>query len=413
MKVLLLNRISQLRGGADKYFQQLGQILSERGHAVTTFTARCPGDPDVPGREDFPDSFHEATTPAPSFASKVRFFFRGIYSHSARAGLARLLERTRPDVAHLNNIYFQLSSSVLDALAEAGVPIVFSLHDYQLFCSNAYLYRHGKVCTQCSGFQFHHGLRFKCYRESYAGSLMSYLSKRLKHDRGLLDKVSAFVVPAQSMRRQVESLGLTGSRIEVIPNPFRIESLRVRDSYEPYVVFYGRLIRAKGIYTLLEASRRLPGIPLRIYGSGPEEEGVARAIREHGLSHVHLETRLRWGPELEEIVARARYIVIPSEWPVPMDYVLCESLALGRAVITGDMGGNAELVVDGDCGKLFRSGDPVHLAEAMAGLFGDLKRVQEMGRRGRQTVEAACGEERFYSRIIGLYEDVVKTAARA
>jgi glycosyltransferase involved in cell wall biosynthesis len=413
MKVLLLNRISQLRGGADKYFQQLGEILSERGHAVTTFTARCPGDPEVPGREDFPESFHEATMPLPSFASKVRFFFRGIYSHPARSGLARLLERTRPDVAHLNNIYFQLSSSVIDALAEAGVPIVFSLHDYQLFCSNAYLYRDGKVCTQCSGFQFHHGLRFKCYRESYAGSLMSYLSKRLTHERGLLDKVSAFVVPAHSMRRQVEGLGLSGARIEVIPNPFRIQSFRVRESWDPYVVFYGRLIRPKGIYTLLEASRRLPDIPLRIYGQGPEEEGVARYIREHGLSHVLLDTRLRWGSELEEIVGRARYIVVPSEWPVPMDYVLCESLALGRAVITGDVGGNAELVVDGDCGKLFRSGDPSSLAGVMAELYGDLKGLQGMGRRGRQAVETACGEDRFYSRIMSLYEDVVNAAAKS
>src|SRR5262245_46829214 len=129
MKVLLLNRISQLRGGADKYFLELGRILSSRGHAVTTFTARCPGDPDVPGQEYCPPSFHEATTPPPSLGQKVRFFFDGIYSNRAKDGLRRLLEREKPDVAHLNNIYFQLSSSVIDALAEAGVPVVFSLHD--------------------------------------------------------------------------------------------------------------------------------------------------------------------------------------------------------------------------------------------------------------------------------------------
>jgi glycosyltransferase involved in cell wall biosynthesis len=407
MRVLLLNRISQQRGGADKYFLELGRILSSRGHAVSTFTARCPGDPEVPGSECFPESFHEATVPEPTWAAKARFFVNGIYSRPARKGLRRLLDRERPDIAHLNNIYFQLSSSVIDALWEARVPVVFSLHDYQLFCSSAYLYRAGAVCTLCSNLEFHHGLRYRCYRGSLAASLMSYLSKRLTHERRLTDKISAFIVPTAAMREQVRRLGLEGARIEVIPNPFPLEGLRVREAWDPYVVFYGRLIRPKGIYTLLEASRRLPSIPLRIYGSGPEEEGVANFVREHGMSHVLLDTRLRWGPELEEIVGRARYVVVPSEWPVPLDYVACESLALGRAVITGDVGGNQDLVQDRVGGRLFRAGDPGDLARVMEELYPDVPLLKEMGIRGRERVESSCAEERYYSRILEVYQDLV------
>jgi len=312
----------------------------------------------------------------------------------------------RPEVAHLNNIYFQLSSSVIEALAELRIPIVFSLHDYQVFCSNAYLYRDNGVCTLCSDGNFRHGLRHRCYRGSVPASLMSYLSKRLTSDRGLLGKVSAFVVPAQGMRRQVERLGLSGARIEVIPNPFRIGSLQVRASWDPYAVFYGRLIRPKGIYTLLEASRRLPRIPLRIFGSGPEEAGVREFLREHRMDHVSLDTELRWGPQLQEIVGRARLVLVPSEWPVPMDYVLCESLALGRAVVTGDLGGNPELIEDGVSGRVFRSGDAGSLASAMEELYGDLARVKSMGEEGRRVVEDRCSEERFYASILRVYEDV-------
>jgi glycosyltransferase involved in cell wall biosynthesis len=413
MKVLLLNRISQQRGGADKYFLELAQILSARGHSVGTFTAKCPGDPDLPNQDLFPSSFHEATTPPPSLGQKIRFFFDGIYSRDARDGLRRLLERNRPDVAHLNNIFFQLSSSVIDALAEARVPIIFSLHDYQLFCSNAYLYRDNGICTLCSEGRFGYGLKYRCYRGSFAASLMSYYSKKVTHDRRLTDRVSAFIVPAQSMRRQVESLGLRGARIEVIPNPFRIGGLHVRESWEPYVVFYGRLIRPKGIYTLLEASRRLPAIPLRLYGSGPEEEGVRRYLRDHAMSHVLLDTTLRWGPELEDIVARARYVVVPSEWPVPLDYTACESLALGRAVITADVGGNREIVGDGVGGRTYRAGDPEDLARVMSELYGDLPTLRQMGLRGRNAVETACAEDRYYERILNLYQDLARTETSA
>jgi glycosyltransferase involved in cell wall biosynthesis len=215
------------------------------------------------------------------------------------------------------------------------------------------------------------------------------------------------------MRSQVESLGLTGARIETIANPFRIGSLRVRESWEPYVVHYGRLIRPKGIYTLLEASRRLPQIPLRIYGSGPEEEGVARFIREHDLKHVLLDTRLRWGPELEEIVGRARYVVLPSEWPMPLDYVVCESFALGRAVLTGDLGGNQDLVREGPCGRTFRAGDPEDLARVMRELYDDLPSLKAMGARARKAVESTYTEDRYYTEILKLYESVARRGRSA
>jgi glycosyltransferase involved in cell wall biosynthesis len=406
MKILLLNRISQLKGGADKYFLELGKLLASRGHSVSTFTSRCPGDPEVAGADCFPPSFHEATEPAPGLLEKVRFFFDGIYSRRAASGLRRLLERERPQVAHLNNIFFQLSSSVIDTLWEARIPIVFSLHDYQLFCSNAYLYRENAVCTLCADRQFGHGVRYRCYRGSFAASLMSYFSKKVTHGQDLAERISRFIVPAESMRRQVEALGLAGARFDVIPNPFRLEGFRVRQNWEPYAVFYGRLIRPKGIYTLLEASRRAPSIPLRIYGSGPEEEGVTRFLREHAMAHVQLNTTLRWGPELEEIVGSARLVVVPSEWPVPLDYTVCESLALGRAVITGNLGGNQDLVQDGVGGRVFRAGDPEDLARVMSELYPDLPRLRAMGERGRLALENSCSEDRYYSRIMNVYEEV-------
>lgn len=413
MNILLLNRISTLKGGADKYFLELGRILSSRGHKVSTFTARCPGDPEVAGQEFFPPSFHESTEPPPGLSDKIRFFFDGIYSRRAYEGLVRLIEREKPDVAHLNNIYFQLSSSVLQALVDTEVPIVYSLHDYQLFCSNAYLYRDGKVCTDCAGGRYLNGLMHRCYRGSVPASLMSYLSKKRTADRGLAAKVAAYVVPTESMKRQVEALGLTGARIETIPNPFRIGTLAIREAWDPYVVFYGRLIRPKGIYTLLEASRGLPQIPLRIYGSGPEQEGVAAYIRDQGLKHVLLDTQLRWGPELEEIVGKARFVVAPSEWPVPLEYTVCESLALGRAVVTSDLGGNKDVVGLGPGGRLFRGGDAGDLARVMKELYDDLPALRTMGRSGRQTVETLCNEDRYAADIVRLYGSVAGKATPA
>ncbi len=407
MKILLVNRIAQMIGGADKYFREMERILGGRGHSVDTFTAWCPGDPGSPESAGRPGSFHERTEPAPSLGGKIRFFFNGIYSKEARRLLGLRLEAQRPDVAHLVNIFFQLSTSVIDELHERGIPVVFQMNDYQLLCSNAYLYRDGRICTDCSGRRFLPGLLHRCYRGSWPASLMAYAAKRVAVARKTLSKVDSFVVPTAAMADLLRELGLGDARFDVVQNPFDPAGLSVRECWGPHIVFYGRLIRQKGIYTLLEAVRRLGDVPLKIFGNGPEAEGVAAFIREHALTQVHLDTALRWGPELQEAVGGARLVVAPSEWHVPAEYVVYEAFALGRAVVGADIGGNRALVEEGVTGRLFKPGDPGDLARVLRELYPDLALIRRLGMNGRARIESGYTEDRYHAGVMALYADLI------
>ena len=68
--------------------------------------------------------------------------------------MAEAIERFRPDVAHLHNVYHQLSPSILAPLHAAGVPVVLTLHDYKLVCPTYQLLDHGEPCTACVGGKF-------------------------------------------------------------------------------------------------------------------------------------------------------------------------------------------------------------------------------------------------------------------
>lgn len=410
MRILLVNRIAQQVGGADKYFREMERIFRGRGHEVDLFTAWCPGDPGTPESEGLPPSFHERTLPPPSFLEKVRFFADGIYSRRARKLLATRVEARRPDVAHLVNIYFQLSGSVIDELHARGIPVAFQMNDYQLLCSNAYLYREGRVCTDCAGFRPLPGLIHRCYRGSFPASLMAYLAKKVASFRGTLEKVSSFVVPTPAMADLLRGLGLERARFDVVRNPFDPSAYPLTGRCGPDLVFFGRLVRQKGIYTLLEALRRLDGIPLKIFGNGPEEQGVAEFIRAHDLSsRVTLDTVTRWGPKLQEEVGGARLVVAPSEWHVPAEYVVYEAFSLGKAVVGADIGGNRELVEDGVTGRLFRPGDAADLARVLREVVSDEAGLRRMGEAGRRRMEAGYTEDRYYSSVTALYADLIKT----
>src|SRR5262249_59590039 len=54
------------------------------------------------------------------------------------AALASAIDRIRPDAAHLHHLT-NLSTDLVDLLADRGVPIAFTLHDYWLLCQRGQL----------------------------------------------------------------------------------------------------------------------------------------------------------------------------------------------------------------------------------------------------------------------------------
>jgi glycosyltransferase involved in cell wall biosynthesis len=66
---------------------------------------------------------------------------------------------------------------------------------------------------------------------------------------------------------------------------------------------------------------------------------------------------------------------------------ILEAMASGLPVVATDVGGNAELVVDGQTGELVPSGDVQAMAASIAGLASDPARAAAMGAAGRLRVE--------------------------
>ena len=77
-------------------------------------------------------------------ASAVHIAIALPYSRRARSLVARVLVDSKPDVVHVHNFFPLLTPSILDACAEARVPVVHTLHNYRLLCANGLLLRDGR-----------------------------------------------------------------------------------------------------------------------------------------------------------------------------------------------------------------------------------------------------------------------------
>jgi glycosyltransferase involved in cell wall biosynthesis len=217
-----------------------------------------------------------------------------------------------------------------------------------------------------------------------------------------------YVVPTESTKQVlVREIGLRETRILVIPHPFRHEDFpdASGSTVGDYIVFAGHLLPEKGIWTLLRAAAASEGLKVEIYGidSRGEAARMNEFIATGGLGgRVKLDTTTRFGPILLDRLRGARSVVIPSEWPDTSEYAAIESMALGKAVIVTDAGGNAEHVRRAECGLVVKSSDPKSLSEAIQTLSRDAELAKRMGERGRSYVRERFSEESFMRAIASL-----------
>lgn len=405
MKVLNINKYHQLTGGGDRFFFDTARILENNGHEVVPFCLSYPGNDPSPYAEFFPEGVRGLDINSQSLQKKLAFFLRGIYSFEAKGAIAKLIEKVEPDVAHIHVIHYTMSSSVLDALYEARVPIVFSLHDYHMVCANGYLYRQNQICHDCSSNRFYNAVRYRCYRDSFSGSLMAAAGQYLERLRKIYEKVALFTVPHEGMIEELAHFGLDRTRIRILKNPFLTEDIPPSLPVKDHVLFFGQVSRQKGVFTLLEAASRLPHIPFVICGHGPALDAVKALIREKAMSNVRVDDKTRWNSGLKELIASARIVVSPSEWPTPLEYSTLESMWMGKAVVASGIGGNKFVIKDGLNGLIFEPGDRTALQKVIADLYADQAKCAAMGRAAQNLIKEGFSPELFYQTLISIYAE--------
>jgi glycosyltransferase involved in cell wall biosynthesis len=375
MRLLYCHNEYAIRSGEDAAFDHAVQLLRAAGHEVTPLTRSNRG-------------LAEA-----GLLAQARAAAGALYSPTARREVADAVARTRPDVAIVQNVFPLLSPSILLGLRAAGVPVVQLIFNYRLLCANGQLFTGGRICEDCAGGNHLHGVLRRCVGGSLAQSAV--YSAAIALHRGLHTwrrAVTRFVVPDQFLGDKLAAHGIPRARIEAVCNPFPVRDYEPAVCGEGYGLFVGRLIRAKGVLTLLDAAALAPTPRIIVAGDGEDRAEVERHPEVRG-GRVEFVGPC-YGDRFTALMRGAEFVVVPSEWYDNLPMIVCQAFAMGKPVVASRINGIPEYVTDGHDGLLFPPGDAAALMAAMQRLAGDRDLARRLGTNARRTAE-----ERFDDRV--------------
>ncbi len=369
------------------------------------------------------------------------------------------LDEVKPDITHFGHVTC-LSTTLIEEAKKRKIPVVFTLHDFWLFCQLGQLLKrdlslcHGpkdSECARCLAPQlaikggvrkafevmkrtipnFQNRTRpsswlrtglgrilWKIYQQ-YAKAFFIFqkgakaqIQKRTTHIKEMCSLVDLFIAPSNFLLGKFIEFGIPGYKIKYIGHGFNItlfNNFSKVDSQKIRFGYIGTFIPSKGVHVLLEAfsSIKSQNAELRIHGKFLPYHSGFEDYPDYLRSLAKKDNILWFGEynnkDIAGILSEIDMLVVPSIWHENSPLTIHEAFMARVPVITSNIGGMAELVQDGANGLLFQVGDSKDLAKKMQMIIDDPSLIERL----RKNIKPVIPIENHALEIREIYRSLV------
>lgn len=230
--------------------------------------------------------------------------------------------------------------------------------------------------------------------------------------REVLCRADAVLTSASEIHREVQDACVSGPQI--LSFPFPVDTSAFHPGTEscpelPTILFLARLVREKGIHTLLDAfeivSQALPSARLIVGGGGEEEAAVReRVSASPSASRITLLGQVSQAAVCATMQNCSLYCLPSLGEPFGISAV--EAMACGKALVVTDAGGLADHVRPAG-GLKVPPADPQALANALLELLTDRARCASMGCYNRGLALKEYSWDVAIDRLLSLYQELI------
>lgn len=318
---------------------------------------------------------------------------------------AGLLKQIKPDIIHIGHLN-HLSLSIVKIAALFNTPIIYTVHDFWLFCPRGQFLKINckdpkELWALCEG-QENRKCAEQCYSRYFGGSQdewesdviywTEWINRRMKHTKEIIKLIDLFLIPSYYMYQQFRDVMLVPEqKLKLLSYGFNLEYLngRNRQRNGPFIFGYiGTHTPAKGIHHLIKAFSTISGNALlRIWGRTNFQTTSSLKTLIQELPPL-VQNRIEMLPEycnpeiIKDVFNKVDAIVVPSIWMENSPLVIHEALQARVPVITADIGGMKELIQNEKNGLCYKHRDYIDLASKMQRFIDDPDLAYMYGTKG-------------------------------
>lgn len=390
MKILLINDNHTKQGGAEKYFFQLKNKLSELPH-TQVFSL---------GFADKEERGEDYFILKKINSNLCKLIWRFVINPAIYLKIRHYVKKINPDVIHLHNLK-QYPLSVLAALR--NYRVVQTTHDYGLLCPTAQnIHRDGTVCLT--------GIQPNCFwqhRVKFSKLIFWLMVKSFFRIRRHSQRIIIhYIAPSPHLAACLR--GNYFSSVSYVPPFIKNNQSEHRLPKEKHFLFAGNLGSHKGGQLLLdEFSSALQvdnQLHLTIAGVGPEEAAWKDLVKKLGISE-----KVRfvgWQTDIRQLYLDHVALIFPSIGLESFGLVITEAMSYGRAVIAVNRGTAAWLVEDEVTGLLFDVMEKGALAKQILRLGNDINFALKLGNAGKESLKR-FDDDNSLRKIVDVYQSVI------
>lgn len=173
-------------------------------------------------------------------------------------------------------------------------------------------------------------------------------------------------------------------------------------------ILVSRLIKEKGIYDYVEAAKRIKkmytGVTFILLGDRDENPN---SVEFSDLKRWVAEGIVEWPGHVDDVrpwLSRSSVFVLPTYYREGIPKSILEAMAMGKPVITTDIHGCREAVIDGENGFLIEPKNVDSLIQKMDYLIKNPDMIDNMGWRSRERAEKYFNVTDVNKKIIDVIE---------
>jgi glycosyltransferase involved in cell wall biosynthesis len=253
------------------------------------------------------------------------------------------------------------------------------------------------------------------------------ISRSLKHAVGykLLRNMYDLVLAVSPQVREfsIEQDGIPPSKTRTLFNGVDLEAVVATECCDaarrqlgiseaaPVIITVANIRRVKGLDVLVEGARlvcqRYPQAVFLIAGKDLEPEYFAQV--ESRIASLELEKNFRFlkaRADVFQLLGTSQVFCLPSR-SEGFSNALIEAMAAGLPSVATDVGGNREVLKDGESGFIVKSEDFKALAERLITLLDDPARAAAMGRRAQAVVRSKFTVQAMMDQLVEVYDGLL------